>query len=179
MGEKRLLFSAHPDLKESIPYVQLADLPTPVEHKPMMLPDSRSINNLWIKRDDKTSALYGGNKVRKLEYIIADIHRRGVSKVVTFGGTGTNQGVATSLYCGQHGISTPEADDAIKCFDSVGINLETTYTAKAAVAAVKCCHENSAKRILYWHTYNSSDTSGLVDTTRFDRIPEALRNLLE
>ncbi|MEH6582894.1 MAG: hypothetical protein V7754_13225, partial [Halioglobus sp.] len=78
-----------------------------------------------------------------------------------------------------YGESTVVASAAIRWFDSVGIKLETTYTAKAAAAAVKCCSENPDKRILYWHTYNSSDTSGLMDSSKFDSIPGELCGLLE
>jgi hypothetical protein len=84
-----------------------------------------------------------------------------------------------SFYGPGYGISTAEAEAeaAIRCFDRVDINLETTYTAKAAAAAVKCCRDNSDKRVLYWHTYNSSDISGLMDSTKFDKIPGDLCDL--
>ncbi|HWL85987.1 MAG TPA: hypothetical protein VNO21_09305, partial [Polyangiaceae bacterium] len=41
--------------------------------------------DLWVKRDDLTHATYGGNKVRKLERILADAQARGVRRIVTVG----------------------------------------------------------------------------------------------
>ncbi len=61
--------------------------------------------NLWIKRDDLSSAVYGGNKVRKLEFILGDVVRSGKKEVVTIGGIGTNHGLATAIYCRRLGLS--------------------------------------------------------------------------
>jgi D-cysteine desulfhydrase len=60
---------------------------------------------LWIKRDDRTSALYGGNKVRKLEFILAALLRSGCRQLVSFGATGTNHGVAVAAFCQQQGVA--------------------------------------------------------------------------
>ncbi|MCV6614378.1 MAG: pyridoxal-phosphate dependent enzyme [Cellvibrionaceae bacterium] len=86
------LFSAFPGLEEKVPVVAIAKLPTPVEPATQLAP------NLWIKRDDKTNTLYGGNKVRKLDFVLADFFRSGKKKLVTMGGIGTNHGVATAIY---------------------------------------------------------------------------------
>jgi 1-aminocyclopropane-1-carboxylate deaminase/D-cysteine desulfhydrase-like pyridoxal-dependent ACC family enzyme len=339
MTATRPLFKAFPKLEKALPFTELANLPTPIEHMQLASGNSKEVNNLWIKRDDKTSALYGGNKVRKMEFIVGDILKRQIRRVFTFGGTGTNHGVATSLYCrlydvdcsiflfdqppttsvdtnlglmknlgadlkfcgslfntalhyyiqrfigrssayflpaggssvlgctafvnagfelkdqinrGEvcepdyiycpvgssgtlagltlgcqlaglksqvvgvrvapshlgvipictqgtitaliketyaylkkmdvsipeielrqpqlldtfygpgYGSSTPEANDAIKCFGRAGVTLETTYTAKAAAAVIRCCEENPDQQVVYWHTFNSSDTSKLL-----------------
>ncbi len=94
----RPLFEVYPRLASKIPYLPLADLPTPVASLSMLSP------NLWVKRDDQTSGLYGGNKVRKLEFILAKMKQNNQQRLVTFGATGTNHGVATSLFCQQQGI---------------------------------------------------------------------------
>lgn len=88
----RPLFEAFPSLKEHIPFLAIAKLPTPIEALPQLAP------NLWVKRDDKTNSLYGGNKIRKLEFILADVLRSGKKELVSFGAIGTNHGVATSIY---------------------------------------------------------------------------------
>lgn len=95
---KRPLFEAFPSLDLSIPSLALAKLPTPVEPLPELAP------NLWIKRDDKTNSLYGGNKVRKLEFILADVLKSKKKNLVSFGAIGTNHGVATAIYSLQMGI---------------------------------------------------------------------------
>ncbi len=92
------LFRTYRDLAPAFPYLPLADLPTPLAHYPAIR------RNLWVKHDDASSALYGGNKVRKLAFILPKVQREGKSHVVTFGGTGTNHGLATALFCRELGM---------------------------------------------------------------------------
>ena len=98
MTHTRPLFDIYPQLAGVLPWRQLAELPTPVE------PLARVGANAWIKRDDVSHAVYGGNKIRKLEFILADVIARGKDHVITFGATGTNHGVATAMLCQQLGI---------------------------------------------------------------------------
>jgi 1-aminocyclopropane-1-carboxylate deaminase/D-cysteine desulfhydrase-like pyridoxal-dependent ACC family enzyme len=99
------LFSNYPELQKKIPWVKLGNWPTPV-HRLENLGKSVGYENLWIKRDDKTSDKYGGNKVRKLEFILADALRTKRRTIVTYGGLGTNHGLATTIYCKQVGLNT-------------------------------------------------------------------------
>lgn len=93
------LFDAFPALATRLSPQRLCDLPTPVEPLPALA------GNAWIKRDDITHAAYGGNKLRKLEFIAADMRAQGTRRVYTFGATGTNAGVAAALVCQQLGIA--------------------------------------------------------------------------
>ncbi len=94
----RPLFDEFPALSAVVPHNPFAQLPTPVE--PLgVAPYS------WIKRDDLTRPDYGGNKIRKLEFILGDALRRGKKHVVTFGAIGTNHGVATALLCREAGLA--------------------------------------------------------------------------
>lgn len=54
--------------------------------------------DLWVKRDDSSAELYGGNKVRKLEFLLADARRRGCKSIVTTGAYGSHHVLATSLF---------------------------------------------------------------------------------
>lgn len=94
------LLRVFPALTQAVPWSNLpgSSLPTPVE------PLSVISERLWIKRDDLSNQLYGGNKSRKLAFILADLQQRGKRQLVTFGATGTNHGVATSLFCQRLGI---------------------------------------------------------------------------
>ncbi len=65
-----------------------------------------SPGEFWIKRDDLSHPLYGGNKVRKLEYILAHALNKGVQRIVTFGGLGTHHGVATTIFGRTLGLAT-------------------------------------------------------------------------
>ncbi|MBW1894254.1 MAG: pyridoxal-phosphate dependent enzyme [Deltaproteobacteria bacterium] len=99
--EKPALFDAFPELEAKITRIPIGDFPTPVH-------ELKNIGNgrLWVKRDDLTAKEYGGNKVRKLEFILG--HARSLKKnhIVTVGGAGTNHGLATTIYAGKLGIKT-------------------------------------------------------------------------
>jgi 1-aminocyclopropane-1-carboxylate deaminase/D-cysteine desulfhydrase-like pyridoxal-dependent ACC family enzyme len=60
---------------------------------------------LWVKRDDLTSALYGGNKVRKLELLLGAARDAGKTRVLTLGAVGSHQVVATALYGAREGFA--------------------------------------------------------------------------
>jgi 1-aminocyclopropane-1-carboxylate deaminase/D-cysteine desulfhydrase-like pyridoxal-dependent ACC family enzyme len=94
------LFARFPELEETLPRFPLGEFPTPVERLSHLGHD-----NLWIKRDDLTSPVYGGNKVRKLEFTLADALRRGCRQVITMGGIGTNHGLATAIFCREAGLA--------------------------------------------------------------------------
>ncbi|OUS26825.1 hypothetical protein A9Q99_16540 [Gammaproteobacteria bacterium 45_16_T64] len=96
------LFAAYPALASSIAHQPMALLPTPVEP---LGGNGKGFSNAWIKRDDLTHNEYGGNKIRKLEFILAEAVGQGKKRVVTFGAIGTNHGVATSMLCQQQGIA--------------------------------------------------------------------------
>ncbi len=58
-----------------------------------------------IKHDDQTSALYGGNKIRKLEYILQRAKDRDAQRIATFGAAGSNHALATAIHANQLGMS--------------------------------------------------------------------------
>lgn len=91
------LFEAHPRLTAFVPWRPLGVFPTPVEELPR--PDGiESGIRLFVKRDDCSSPLYGGNKVRKLEHSIADAELRGSRTIITLGGLGSNHALATAVH---------------------------------------------------------------------------------
>lgn len=99
------LFENFKELKDTVPYVQLANLPTPID-RCRNLEKVLKLDSIFIKRDDLTgsSDLYGGNKVRKLEFLLGDALKNGAKKIVTFGCVGTNHGLATACYANKLGI---------------------------------------------------------------------------
>ena len=64
------------------PRVRFAHLPTPLEHMPNL---SRHLGGpeIWIKRDDCTGMSTGGNKTRKLEFLMAEARDQGADIVLT------------------------------------------------------------------------------------------------
>jgi L-cysteate sulfo-lyase len=87
---------------DALPRVRLAHLPTPVEPLPNL---SKHLGGaeLWIKRDDQTGLATGGNKARKLEYLLGEALRTGADSVITAGSTQSNharQTAAAAAKCG-------------------------------------------------------------------------------
>ena len=82
------LSAVYPELGKRLPKLQLAELPTPVEMQAIHTP--AGVRHIAIKRDDISSPVYGGNKIRKLEYIVPDAIAAGADTLVTIGGVQSN-----------------------------------------------------------------------------------------
>jgi D-cysteine desulfhydrase len=96
-GEKRpWLFEAFPGLTQGIPWTPLVEAPTPVQRLAKV--SAQVGSEIWIKRDDRSSQTYGGNKPRKLEFILGDALAQNRTTLVTGGGLGTNHGLATTIF---------------------------------------------------------------------------------
>ncbi|WP_430460976.1 1-aminocyclopropane-1-carboxylate deaminase/D-cysteine desulfhydrase [Thalassolituus sp. LLYu03] len=93
------LLRAYPAL---IPHVPLANLPG--HQCPTPVTVSLDHAQLWLKHDDLTNRHYGGNKSRKLAFILGRLQAQGQTQLVTFGGTGTNHGLACAVHCQALGI---------------------------------------------------------------------------
>ena len=96
---KPSLFGKYPELVRKLPYMDLGAFPTavhPLKHL--------GVENLWIKRDDQSSPVYGGNKIRKLAFILAEARQEKRRHLITLGGIGTNHGLASVLFSHQLGI---------------------------------------------------------------------------
>jgi D-cysteine desulfhydrase len=84
------------------PRLSLARLPTPLEPSPRM--GARLGVSLWWKRDDLTGVELSGNKVRKLEFLLADAEARGADTLITCGGVQSNHCRATALAAARRGL---------------------------------------------------------------------------
>jgi D-cysteine desulfhydrase len=131
------LHERFPALAEALPHLTLSERPTPV----------RELTGLgvWVKEDGAFGAGgWGGNKVRKLEWLIPDARRRGRRSILTFGGLGTNWGLATALYGREHGLETALAlvdqpvDDHVRAqlarLEASGARIHRTHTKARTVA---------------------------------------------
>jgi D-cysteine desulfhydrase len=97
------LFRAFPGLAAHLPRLPLLSGPTPVERLPL---DGVGAAELWVKRDERCSPHYGGNKPRKLEFALGEALARGARRLVTTGGLGTNHGLATTVLGHRAGLPT-------------------------------------------------------------------------
>jgi D-cysteine desulfhydrase len=98
------LHARFPELATTLPHVRLGSRPTPVRPLPGL---SEGAAPVWLKDDGAFGdGGWGGNKVRKLEWLLPDALRRRRRTILTFGGLGTNWGLATALYAREQGLST-------------------------------------------------------------------------
>jgi D-cysteine desulfhydrase len=92
-----LLFAEFPTIARALPWTPLAHGPTAVEPC-TAIADYLGRDDVWMKRDDLISPLYGGNKVRRYEFVLADALARGARAIVTTGGLASTQVTATALF---------------------------------------------------------------------------------
>ena len=93
---KRPIDKELPALAERYPVIQIADLPTPLSTCEPGI--GRRRVTVTVKHDEHCGALYGGNKVRKLEFLLGRAQRRGRSRLATYGAAGSNHALATAVY---------------------------------------------------------------------------------
>ncbi|MET9289980.1 1-aminocyclopropane-1-carboxylate deaminase/D-cysteine desulfhydrase [Nocardia beijingensis] len=97
-----LLHERFPEVADTLPFVRLGTAPTPVRRY-----DLGTTAQVWCKDESGYGdGGWGGNKVRKLEWLLPEARRRGARTILTVGGTGTNWGLATALYGRAQGIDT-------------------------------------------------------------------------
>lgn len=131
-----------PALRDSLPFVSLGTAPTPVRR--LTGPATADVE-LWFKDEGAFGdGGWGGNKVRKLEWLIPDVRRRGRDTILTVGGLGTNWGLATALYGAEHGLRTVLAlvdqpvDDHVReqlvRLEASGARLHHTHTKARTIA---------------------------------------------
>jgi D-cysteine desulfhydrase len=92
------------ELFTHIPRFRLLNLNTPVERLDRLRRAIPGAPQLWIKRDDLTGYLGGGNKLRKLEYVLADALSHGATTIVTTGSITSNLARTTALTARRLGL---------------------------------------------------------------------------
>ncbi len=113
-----------------MPHCILGTFPTPVEEL-VGLERQFGCRGLYIKRDDLSGEPYGGNKVRKLEFILADGLRQGARGIVTSGAAGSNHALATAIYGRALGFEVELLLFAQPASDEVRANLLAAFHAGA------------------------------------------------
>jgi 1-aminocyclopropane-1-carboxylate deaminase/D-cysteine desulfhydrase-like pyridoxal-dependent ACC family enzyme len=99
------IFEQYPLLQERIPYVPLGEFPTPINHL-IHLGKQIGTDQLFLKQDGLSGLIYGGNKIRKLEFLLGDPLRKGAKEVLTFGFAGSNHALATAIYAQKLGLKS-------------------------------------------------------------------------
>jgi len=88
-------------LRASFAHLPLGKFPTSVERVTGLAPPDV---DLWVKHENESSQLFGGNKVRKLEFLLGAARAKGMGRVVTFGGTGAHHVAATAVHGAMNGF---------------------------------------------------------------------------
>ncbi len=88
---------------EALNPVSLGAFPTPLMHLPR-LTEALGGPDLWIKRDDLTGLGMGGNKIRKLQYLLADARRQDADLVMTTGAQQSNHARQTAAAAAHVGL---------------------------------------------------------------------------
>ena len=91
-------------LTDSLPRISLAYLPTPLEEMPRLRAALGGGPRLWIKRDDQTGLATGGNKARKLEFLVAEALEQGADTLVTVGAAQSNHCRQTAAAAAKVGL---------------------------------------------------------------------------
>lgn len=101
------LFELLPVLAQRIAWVPLAELPTPVQPAPgvLELAGGSAASELWLKRDDCSSPVYGGSKLRLLEQLLGRAVQEGATDVYATGAVGSNFTLASALHAPRLGLS--------------------------------------------------------------------------
>jgi D-cysteine desulfhydrase len=135
------LYRRYPALEHGLPRVRLGrSSATPARRMEALeraLGADAPRSGLWLKDDGGFAAPYGGNKPRKLEFVLAEARARGRRAILTIGGTGTNHGLATAIYARQHGLEpilvlvdqpdTPQARTQLERLRASGAILRFTH----------------------------------------------------
>lgn len=131
-----------PALRQGLPHVSLGRGPTPVRRLDGLGPGEAEV---WLKDESGFGeGGWGGNKVRKLEWLLPDAKKRGRRTILTFGGLGTNWGLATALYGREQGIRTALAlidqprdehvEAQLKRLDASGATIHFTHSKNRTIA---------------------------------------------
>lgn len=125
------LAKAYPRIGTRLKTLSLGALPTPVTLE--RLESGTGHREIAIKHDDLSATTYGGNKIRKLEYMLQRAIEKGAKRVATFGAVGSNHAVATALCAKDAGIDCtcflahqsqkPGLDRALRLHQQLGTEL--------------------------------------------------------
>jgi D-cysteine desulfhydrase len=99
------LFVHVPRLASEISVVDLGTLPTRVEPLSHLIPEFAKSEG-YVKRDDQSADVYGGNKVRTLEFLFGQALRQGAQRIYSTGAFGSNHAAATVLHAERVGLQS-------------------------------------------------------------------------
>jgi D-cysteine desulfhydrase family pyridoxal phosphate-dependent enzyme len=138
----------------NIPRRKFAHLPTPIEPLPR-LSEALGGPRLLVKRDDQTGLAFGGNKTRKLEFLVADAQAQGADMLITAGAVQSNHCRQTAAAAARFGLGctlvlTGDKPDQI----SGNLLLDTLCGAQMLYT------EKSQREIMLQHVFEQEKAQG-------------------
>lgn len=119
-------------MRTTPPAENIGRYPTPVFRAEALSSDTAE---LWVKNDGVVNDVYGGNKVRKLELVLADALARDARRIVTVGAFGSHHVLATTVFARQRGLGvaavlcpqpwTAHAEQTLRAGLALGLEVET------------------------------------------------------
>jgi D-cysteine desulfhydrase len=104
--ERPPLYRRFPRLAERVPWQRLGNFPTRIDRVTVAAPGGGE-RTFWVKREDLCGDVYGGNKVRKLEFLLPEAKRRGANRLITVGAAGSHHALATTVHGVANGFGVP------------------------------------------------------------------------
>jgi 1-aminocyclopropane-1-carboxylate deaminase/D-cysteine desulfhydrase-like pyridoxal-dependent ACC family enzyme len=105
-----------------LPRAGIGSFPTPVEEA-FEFGAALGVPDLYLKREDRAGDQYGGNKIRKLNFLLGDALSAGCSRVLTSGGIGSHHVLATCVYARELGLAPAAVQFPQPVTDHVRENL--------------------------------------------------------
>ncbi len=131
------LFELFPELSQRVARVSLGAFPTPVESLQAVARElGAGAGDAWIKRDDISSPVYGGNKVRTLELLLGQARALGHSAVLATGAYGSNHALATALHAPRVGLTPSALLFPQPVSEAAFVNLQALAQSGAALHAL-------------------------------------------
>jgi D-cysteine desulfhydrase len=146
----RPIFDLWPTLRGRLPWLELATLPTRVDPLERVTEATGLAGaRAWIKRDDLSSEIYGGNKVRTLEVLFGRSLARGTTHIYATGAYGSNHALATALHAPRAGLcpgallfpqppSRPALENLLASLSAGGEVLPVLHWSTLPLAMARC-----------------------------------------
>jgi D-cysteine desulfhydrase family pyridoxal phosphate-dependent enzyme len=154
-----------------IPRLRFAHLPTPIESRPR-LTEALGGPRLLVKRDDQTGLAFGGNKTRKLEFLVAEARAQGADTLLSAGALQSNHCRQTAAAAAKFGFSCilvlvgePPAQASANLLLDQLLGAEIIWTEKSNRDAVllETFKKTSAKGLKpYLVPYGGSSPTGVL-----------------
>src|SRR5262245_25921957 len=136
------LAARFPRLEEHLRVASIGTWPTPVEPLGELARElGRPSAELYVKRDDRSSPIYGGNKVRTLDVLFGEALARGFGRIVATGAYGSNHALATVLHAPRVGLSA-----------DVALFPQPASRAAALGLAATLAHASHVTDVFHWST---------------------------